>query len=87
MGGFRGATYLNRYLNVTVDRAPLLIYKRNFLIPAGFSSIGSVPTLIFVDNYRMEGFFLLLEWLLHHRPEKAIIDFQKSNQIDPEGNM
>ena len=32
----------------------------------------------------MEGFFLLLEWLLHHRPEKAIIDFQKSSQIDPE---
>ena len=83
LGGFRGATYLNRYLNVTVDRAPLLIYKRNFLIPLVFR-VSEASQRLFLDNYRMEGFFLLLEWLLHHRPEKAIIDFQKSNQIDPE---
>lgn len=83
LGGFRGATYLNRYLNVTVDRAPLLIYKRNFLIPLVFR-VSEASQRLFLDNYRMEGFFLLLEWLLPHRPEKAIIDFQKSNQIDPE---
>lgn len=83
LGGFRGATYLNRYLNVTVDRAPLLIYKRNFLIPLVFR-VSEASQRLFLDNYRMEGFFLLLEWLLNHRPEKAIIDFQKSSQIDPE---
>ena len=83
LGGFRGATYLNRYLNVTVDRAPLLIYKRNFLIPLIFR-VSEASQRLFLDNYRMEVFFLLLEWLLHHRPEKAIIDFQKSSQIDPE---
>ena len=70
LGGFRGATYLNRYLNVTVDRAPLLIYKRNFLIPLVFR-VSEASQRLFLDNYRMEGFFLLLEWLLHHRPEKC----------------
>ncbi|WP_291292954.1 hypothetical protein [Enterococcus sp.] len=83
LGGFRGATYLNRYLNVTVDRAPLLIYKRHFLIPLVFR-VSEASQRLFLDHYRMEGFFLLLEWLLLHRPEKAIIDFQKSSQIDPE---
>jgi len=58
LGGFRGATYLNRYLNVTVDRAPLLIYKRNFLIPLVFR-VSEASQRLFLDNYRMEGFFLL----------------------------
>ncbi len=33
LGDYRGSSYLNRYLNVVVDRAPLLIYKERFLIP------------------------------------------------------
>jgi hypothetical protein len=83
LGGFRGATYLNRYLNVTVDRAPLLIYKGNFLIPLVFR-VSEASQRLFVDDYRMEGFFVLLEWLLVHRPEKAIIDLRRGGKIDPE---
>lgn len=82
LGGYRGSTYLNRYLNVTVDRAPLLIYKKQFLIPLVFRQT-EASVQLFLEDYRMEGFFLLLEWLLIHRPEQAIIDFHKTRGIQP----
>lgn len=80
LGDFRGSSYLNRYLNCTVNQAPMLIYKNNFLIPLVFRS-SEASDRLFLDGYRMKGFFILLEWLLEHRPEKAIIDFRKYDAI------
>lgn len=33
LGNYVGTGYLNRYLECMVDRVPMLIYKRNYLIP------------------------------------------------------
>lgn len=82
LGDYRGASYLNRYLICSVDRAPMLIYKRKFLIPLVFRMSESSERL-FLDDFRMEGFFLLLDWLLQERPYEAIIDFGKSSKIEP----
>ncbi len=80
LGDYRGSSYLNRYLNVVVDRAPLLIYKERFLIPLVFR-MSEYSERLFTDEYRMEGFFLLLDWLLEHRPEKAIIDYKRTRAL------
>ena len=80
LGDYRGSSYLNRYLNVVVDRAPLLIYKERFLIPLVFR-MSEYSERLFIDEYRMEGFFLLLDWLLEHRPEKAIIDYKRTRAL------
>lgn len=56
-----------------VDRVPMLIYKRNYLIPLLFRRSDSTFRL-FEENYRMEAFFRLLEWSLKHQPTKILIE-------------
>lgn len=73
LGNYVGTGYLNRYLECMVDRAPMLIYKRNYLIPLLFRRSDSAYQL-FEEDYRMEAFFQLLEWSLKHQPEKILIE-------------
>ena len=49
----------------------MLIYRQNYLIPLLFRRSDSAFRL-FEEEYRMEAFFLLLEWSLKHRPEKFL---------------
>lgn len=56
-----------------VDRAPMLIYKRNYLIPLLFRRSDSAFRL-FEEDYRMKAFFCLLEWSLKYCPNKILID-------------
>ncbi|KAF1300179.1 MULTISPECIES: hypothetical protein [Enterococcus] len=79
LGNFRGSGYLNRYVNFSVDCAPLLIYKKRYLIPLVFRQSAETDRL-FREEYRMEGFFLLLEWSLKHQPEKVIMDYNKTKK-------
>ncbi|MGX7174081.1 hypothetical protein [Enterococcus ratti] len=87
LGNYVGSGYLNRYLECMVDRAPMLIYKRNYLIPLLFRRSDSTFRL-FEENYRMEAFFRLLEWSLKHQPAKILIeknekyDTKKTKVID-----
>ncbi|HIY58251.1 MAG TPA: hypothetical protein H9829_08695 [Candidatus Tetragenococcus pullicola] len=85
LGDYGGASYLNRYLGCTVDRAPMLMYKKKYLIPMVFRSAPESWNL-FNESTRFTGFFYLLEWLLSFQPEKAIIDYHKlgnpSNESD-----
>ena len=73
LGNYVGTGYLNRYLECMVDRAPMLIYKRNYLIPLLFRRSDSAYQL-FEEDYRMEAFFRLLEWSLKHQPGKILIE-------------
>lgn len=87
LGNYVGTGYLNRYLECMVDRAPMLIYKRNYLIPLLFRRSDSAYQL-FEEDYRMEAFFRLLEWSLKHQPGKNLIeknekyDLKKAKVID-----
>ena len=87
LGNYVGTGYLNRYLECMVDRAPMLIYKRNYLIPLLFRRSDSAYQL-FEEDYRMEAFFRLLEWSLKHQPGKILIeknekyDLKKAKVID-----
>ena len=54
-----------------VDRVPMLIYKRNYLIPLLFRRSDSTFRL-FEENYRMEAFFRLLEWKLKTSTNKNL---------------
>ncbi|MDT2837414.1 hypothetical protein P7H50_11115 [Enterococcus durans] len=87
LGNYVGTGYLNRYLECMVDRAPMLIYKRNYLIPLLFRRSDSAYQL-FEEDYRMEAFFRLLEWNLKHQPGKILIeknekyDLKKAKVID-----
>lgn len=87
LGNYVGTGYLNRYLECMVDRAPMLIYKRNYLIPLLFRRSDSAYQL-FEEDYRMEAFFRLLEWSLKHQPGKILIeknekyDLKKAEVID-----
>ena len=73
LGNYVGTGYLNRYLECMVDRVPMLIYKRNYLIPLLFRRSDSTFRL-FEENYLMEAFFRLLEWSLKHQPTKILIE-------------
>lgn len=87
LGNYVGTGYLNRYLECMVDRVPMLIYKRNYLIPLLFRRSDSAYQL-FEEDYRMEAFFRLLEWSLKHQPGKILIeknekyDLKKAKVID-----
>ncbi|KAA9177086.1 hypothetical protein F6X86_12585 [Enterococcus durans] len=87
LGNYVGTGYLNRYLECMVDRAPMLTYKRNYLIPLLFRRSDSAYQL-FEEDYRMEAFFRLLEWSLKHQPGKILIeknekyDLKKAKVID-----
>ena len=87
LGNYVGTGYLNRYLECMVDRAPMLIYKRNYLIPLLFRRSDSAYQL-FEEDYRMEAFFRLLEWSPKHQPGKILIeknekyDLKKAKVID-----
>lgn len=76
LGNFRGSGYLNRYLNFSVDCAPMLIYKKNYLIPLVFRQAAATD-LLFLEECRMEAFFILLEWSLQYKPEKVILNYTK----------
>lgn len=76
---YQGASYLNYYLHCSVDRVPTLIYKNKYLIPLIFRSSKESEAL-FDAPYRMEGFFALLDWLVEHRPQKALIDYDKEKE-------
>ncbi|MEQ6205801.1 hypothetical protein [Enterococcus mundtii] len=79
LGNYIGTGYLNRYLECMVDRAPMLIYKKKYLIPLLFRRSDSAFQL-FEEDYRMEAFFLLLDWSLKHQPEKILIE--TSQKVD-----
>ncbi|EMW6205683.1 hypothetical protein AAFD54_001392 [Enterococcus faecium] len=83
LGNYVGTGYLNRYLECMVDRAPMLIYRQNYLIPLLFRRSDSAFRL-FEEEYRMEAFFLLLEWSLKHRSEKILIE--RNEKIDTKKN-
>ena len=83
LGNYVGTGYLNRYLECMVDRAPMLIYRQKYLIPLLFRRSDSAFRL-FEEEYRMEAFFLLLEWSLKHRPEKILIE--RNEKIDTKKN-
>lgn len=72
LGNYVGTGYLNRYLECSVERAPMLIYKRKYLIPLLFRRSDSAFRL-FEESYRMDAFFLLLEWSLKHQPGKVFV--------------
>lgn len=79
LGNYIGTGYLNRYLECMVDRVPMLIYKKKYLIPLLFRRSDSAFQL-FEEDYRMEAFFLLLDWSLKHQPEKILIE--TSQKVD-----
>lgn len=78
LGGYRGKSYLNRYVNCTVDQAPMLIYRQQYLIPLVFRE--SLATYRLFQEERIQAFFMLLEWTIQHRPELAIIDYDPQVQ-------
>ncbi|ASZ07868.1 MULTISPECIES: hypothetical protein [Enterococcus] len=73
LGNYTGIGYLNRYLECAIDRVPMLIYQKNYLIPLLFKN-AETSFQLFNEGYRMEAFFLLLEWSLKHQPEKILIE-------------
>ncbi|KAF1302855.1 hypothetical protein IV487_00720 [Enterococcus saccharolyticus] len=75
LDNYQGTSYLNRYLSCSVERAPMLIYRNDYLIPLVFRSSPESKRL-FDEPTRMAGFFLLLEWLLANKPKKALITNQ-----------
>ncbi|MGX7195330.1 hypothetical protein [Enterococcus olivae] len=79
LGDYRGASYLNRYLGCSVSRAPMLIYKDEYLIPLVFRT-SPESNLLFEELTRMTGFFYLLDWLLKFRPKKVIMDYNKKKE-------
>lgn len=81
LGDYRGASYLNRYLGCSVTRAPMLIYKDNYLIPLVFR-MSPESKKLFEESNRMIGFFYLLDWLLEFQPKKAIIDYREAKKDD-----
>lgn len=72
LGDFRGVSYLNRYLTCSVKQAPMLIYKKNYLIPLVFRE-SEDSFRLFEEPSRMTGFFYLLDWYLENDPKKVIV--------------
>ena len=75
LGDYQGASYLNRYINCSITQAPLLIYKKFYLIPLVFRASPESSNL-FLEKNRMAGFFYLLDWLIKYQPKKAIINYR-----------
>ena len=63
LGDYRGVSYLNRYLNCSVQQAPMFLYKRHYLIPLVFRK-SEDSFRLFEETTRMTGFFYLLDWYL-----------------------
>ena len=72
LGDYRGVSYLNRYLNCSVQQAPMFIYKRHYLIPLVFRKSADSFRL-FEEPMRMTGFFYLLDWYLENDPKKVVV--------------
>lgn len=72
LGDFRGVSYLNRYLTCSVKQAPMLIYKKDYLIPLVFRE-SEDSFRLFEESSRMTGFFYLLDWYLENEPKKVIV--------------
>lgn len=71
-----GASYLNRYLDFSLRKAPMLIFKKDYYIPMVFRHSEATKQL-FSEKNRMTAFFYLLDWLLHNQPATAIIDYHQ----------
>ena len=80
LGDFRGMSYLNRFLNCSVTRAPMLIYKEDYLIPLVFRMTEDSYRL-FEESVRMEAFFYLLDWHLENKPKKVIMRAAKDDPL------
>lgn len=76
LSDWSGSAYLNYYLDFSLRKAPMLIFKRYYFIPLVFRQSESIEQL-FSEDSRMQAFFHLLDWLLKNQPEKAIIDYHK----------
>lgn len=79
LGDFRGAGYLNRYVYYSVTQAPMLIYRRNYLIPLVFRQNPESYEL-FAEEFRLEGFFILLDWYLKNEAQKVILRDRKNQE-------
>ncbi|AYW48469.1 hypothetical protein C7K38_08900 [Tetragenococcus osmophilus] len=80
IGDYSGPSYLNRYLDCSIKSAPMLVYKRDVFIPMVFRSANESQKL-FSEPSRMPGFFVLLDWLIENRPEKAIISYRAPTEF------
>ena len=67
LGDYRGVSYLNRYLNCSVQQAPMFIYKRHYLIPLVFRK-SEDSFRLFEETTRMTGFIYLLDWYVENDP-------------------
>lgn len=83
IGDYSGPSYLNRYLECSIKSAPMLVYKRNIFIPMVFRGAKESQQL-FREPSRMPGFFVLLDWLIENRPEKAIINYRAPDEFHSE---
>ncbi|MHC5267953.1 hypothetical protein ACYSNO_02010 [Enterococcus sp. LJL98] len=72
LGDFRGVSYLNRYLTCAVKQAPMLIYRKDYLIPLVFRE-SEDSWLLFEESTRLTGFFYLLDWYLANDREKVLV--------------
>lgn len=80
LGDFRGTSYLNRYLNCSIKRAPMLVYKDPYLIPLVFRQTEDSHRL-FSEPVRMEAFFYLLDWYLENDPQKVTVKVAKGDSL------
>ncbi|MGM0123874.1 hypothetical protein IGI37_001248 [Enterococcus sp. AZ194] len=78
LANFRSTGYLNRYLTCTFEHLPTLVYKKIYRIPLAFRR-AEHSQLLFSDDYRFEGFLLLLEWYLNNQPDKIIMDKHRTD--------
>ncbi|MFV0558149.1 MAG: hypothetical protein ACK5MW_05885 [Enterococcus sp.] len=85
VGDFRGLGYLQRQTVFSLERVPMLVYQEKYLIPLVFRAQDETKRL-FVEHYRMQAFFLLLDWYLTYQPEKVILQstFEKKATILPQ---
>jgi hypothetical protein len=81
LDSYQGTSFFNRYLGYSVMQAPMLIYKKKYLIPLVFRQSAESQRL-FSEVTRMASFFYLLEWLLAFEPQKAIIDYRVNKYND-----
>ena len=85
LGNYVGTGYLNRYLECMVDRAPMLIYKRNY-----FDSSAFLDVQILLINYLKRiiewKLFRLLEWSLKHQPGKILIEKNEKYDLKSKGD-